>query len=181
MDAFEFTVAHDLGIGVVDLQGAEQGDEGSALGWRAGVGGTAFLVEASFVADADGVLVVVLDVGAGNPLWAAFVVFAVAGDVPVVAAVVGVAFGAVTALQVFEREGFVAAGGAAVEDEPFHFFHREDFFLFHFKIVLEVIPPSRHATLDCYSSQNCCNDGCNDLQYLFNCCPFKFHKKAFLK
>ena len=34
----------------------------------------------------------------------------------VVAAVVGVAFGAVTALQVFEREGFVAAGGAAVEN-----------------------------------------------------------------
>ena len=33
MDAFEFAVAHDLGGGVVDLQGAEQGDEGSALGW----------------------------------------------------------------------------------------------------------------------------------------------------
>ena len=26
MDALEFTVAEDLGIGVVDLQGAEQGD-----------------------------------------------------------------------------------------------------------------------------------------------------------
>ena len=63
MDAFEFAVTHDLGIGVVDLQGAEQGDEGSALGWRAGVGGAAFLVQASFVADADGVGIVVAGVG----------------------------------------------------------------------------------------------------------------------
>ena len=97
-----------------------------------------------------------------------------AGDVPVVAAVVGVAFGAVTALQVFEREGFVAAGGAAVEDEPFHFFHREDFFLFHFKIVLEVIPPSWHTALNSECSQNSCNHGCNDFPDLCDFGPIYF-------
>ena len=94
-------MADDLSIGVVFLEVFQQEEDSGFLGLCASVGGAAFLIEASFVADADGVLVVVLDVGAGNPLWAAFVVFAVAGDVPVVAAVVGVAFGAVTALQVF--------------------------------------------------------------------------------
>ena len=109
-------MADDLSIGVVFLEVFQQEEDGGFLGLGAGVGGAAFLIEASFVADADGVLVVVFDVGSGDPLRAAFVVLAVAGDVPVVAAVVGVAFGAVTALQVFEREGFVAAGGAAVDD-----------------------------------------------------------------
>ena len=44
MDAFEFAVAHDLGMGIVDLQGAEQGDEGSALLEGAGVGRAPMLV-----------------------------------------------------------------------------------------------------------------------------------------
>ena len=44
VDAFEFTVAHDLGIGIVDLQRTEQGDEGSTLLGSAGVGRTPFLV-----------------------------------------------------------------------------------------------------------------------------------------
>ena len=44
MDASEFAVAHDFGMGVVDLQGAEQGDEGSALLGGAGVGSTPMLV-----------------------------------------------------------------------------------------------------------------------------------------
>ena len=96
-------MADDLSIGVVFLEVFQQEEDGGFLSLGAGVGGAAFLIETSFVADADGVLVVVLDVGASDPLRATFVVFAVAGDVPVVAAVVGVAFGAVTALQVFER------------------------------------------------------------------------------
>ena len=53
MVAFEFTVAHDLGIGVVDLQGAEQSDESSSLGRGQGIGLMAFLIQASLVADAD--------------------------------------------------------------------------------------------------------------------------------
>lgn len=38
MDIGQFAVAHDLGMRVVDFQGAEQGDEGGALLWGAGVG-----------------------------------------------------------------------------------------------------------------------------------------------
>jgi len=62
VNAFEFTVAKDLGIGVVDLEGAEQGDEGCTLGWGACVGWIAFLVQAAFVTNADGVGVVVAGV-----------------------------------------------------------------------------------------------------------------------
>lgn len=85
-------------------------------------------------------LVVVLDVGSGDPLRASFVVFAITGDVPVVAAVVGIAFCAVTALQVFEREVFVAAGCTTVKDDPFQILHWESFFLFHTGILLNTEP-----------------------------------------
>ena len=38
MDAFELAVADDFGIGVIELQRAEQGDEGCTLGRGTGVG-----------------------------------------------------------------------------------------------------------------------------------------------
>ena len=44
VDAFEFVVAHDLGMGIVHLQGAEQSDEGSALLGGTGVGRLPMLV-----------------------------------------------------------------------------------------------------------------------------------------
>ena len=44
VDASEFAVAHDLGLGIVHLQGAEQGDEGSTLLEGARVGRTSMLV-----------------------------------------------------------------------------------------------------------------------------------------
>ena len=86
MDAFELTVADDLGIGVVELQRGEQRLEGQLLGRGTGVGGTALLVEAALVADADGVGVVVAGVGTDHLFGTAEVQLAVAGDVVVVAA-----------------------------------------------------------------------------------------------
>ena len=59
MDAFEFTVAEDLGIGVIDLQRAEQGDESSTLLRGTGVFWTTFFVEPAFVTDTNRVGVVV--------------------------------------------------------------------------------------------------------------------------
>ena len=44
VDTFEFAVAHNLGIGVIDLQGAEQSDEGGTLLGGTGVGRTPMLV-----------------------------------------------------------------------------------------------------------------------------------------
>ena len=119
-------------------------------------------------------LIVVLDVGAGDPLRATFVVFAIASDVPLVAAVVGVAFCAVAALQVFEREVLVAAGCAAVKDDPFQILHWESFFLFHISTLLEVIPIG-DATLDCQSTQNSCNYCCSEFQNLCDFGPIYFY------
>ena len=47
-------------------------------------------------------------------LRTALMILAIAGDVPVITAVEGIAFGAMTALQVFESEVLVAACGAAM-------------------------------------------------------------------
>ena len=44
MDAFEFAVAHNLGMGVVHFQGAEQSDEGGTLLEGTGVGSAPMLI-----------------------------------------------------------------------------------------------------------------------------------------
>ena len=78
-------MAKDLGIGVVDLQGSKQGDEGSLLGWGAGVVGLAIGIETSLIADADTVGVIATGMGTNHLLGAALVQLAVLGDVIVVA------------------------------------------------------------------------------------------------
>ncbi len=85
VDAREVAVTEDDGVGVVDAEGLQQSVQGGFLRCSAGVLGTALGVETSFVADADGVLVVVAGVGADEVLVARLVHFAVAGDVVVVA------------------------------------------------------------------------------------------------
>jgi len=51
MDALEFTMTDDLGIGIVHLQRVEQRKESPFLGRGAGVGSTAFLIETALVAE----------------------------------------------------------------------------------------------------------------------------------
>ena len=63
VDALQFTVADDLGIGVINLQRSEQGDESCTLGRRASVFSTAFLVETTLVANANGVGIVMPGMG----------------------------------------------------------------------------------------------------------------------
>ncbi len=86
MDTFQLAVPDDLGIRVVLFQRDEQRVEGELLSWGAGVGRTAFFVETSLVADADGVGVVVAGMGADHLLGTTEVQLSVAGDVVVVAA-----------------------------------------------------------------------------------------------
>ena len=117
MDAFEFAVAHDLGIGVVDLQGAEQGDEGSALGWRAGVGSAAFLIEATLVTDADAMGIVVTGMHADLVLIAGLEDLTIFFDVIVVADAFAVETGIVTGLEHFNSETLVAAGRRTMNDD----------------------------------------------------------------
>ena len=85
VDAFEFTVTDNLGIGIVLLQRTEQREEGLFLSRGAGIGGLAMGIEASLVADTDGVGVVVSGVGTDHLLGATEVELSVAGDVVVVA------------------------------------------------------------------------------------------------
>ena len=85
MDVGEVAVAEDAGIGMGLLQATEQAQQGAFLAGRAGVGGIAVLVEASFVTDAERVLVVAYGVGAHQLLVARLVGPTVAGDVVVVA------------------------------------------------------------------------------------------------
>ena len=164
----------DLRIGIILLEVFQQEEDSGFLSLSTGVGGASFLIETSFVADADGMLVVVLDVGAGNPFRTTFMVFAITGDVPVVAAVVGVAFCAVTALQVIERKVFVAAGCTTVEDEPLHILHWENFFLFHKRILLEVIPIG-DAGLHSKRSKNSSDYCCSEFQNLCDFGPIYFY------
>ena len=107
VDAFEFTVAHDLGIGVVDLQGAEQGDEGGSLGRRPGVGGAAFLIEASLVTDADGVGIVMAGMHADLVLITGLEDLTILFDVIVVADAFAVETGVVAGFEHFDSETLV--------------------------------------------------------------------------
>ena len=113
VDALQFTVPDDLGIRVVLFQRDEQRVEGELLGRRAGVGGAASLVEATLVADADGVGIVVAGVGADHLLGTAEVQLSVAGDVVVVAAALP-AFGFVHLVEPFQRNMLVRPRGRAV-------------------------------------------------------------------
>ena len=75
----------DLGIGIVDLQGSKQRDEGMLLGRGAGVVGLAIGIEATLIADADGMGVITTGMGTDHLLGAALVQLAVLGDVVMVA------------------------------------------------------------------------------------------------
>lgn len=121
MNVGEVAVTEDGGGGVVGLEGFQEGPKGGLLLRGAGVGFYAFGVDASFVADADGVLVVVTGMGTDEVLMAGLVDFAVAGDVVVVS-------GEAEALLVVSDEFFHGVGtvftrGAAVDDDEFYLAH----------------------------------------------------------
>ena len=64
VDVGEVAMAEDAGIGVGLLQATEQAQQGAFLAGRAGVGGVAVLVVATFVADAQWMAVVAYGMGA---------------------------------------------------------------------------------------------------------------------
>ena len=76
----EVAMAQDAGIGVVNLQGAKQRHEGALLGWGTDVGGLAIGIEASLIADADGMGVITTGVGTDHLLGAALVQLALLED-----------------------------------------------------------------------------------------------------
>ena len=78
-------MTEDDGIRVVDLQGAEQGNERCLLGRSACVGRSALFVKASFVADTNRVGIVATGMSSYHFFWTARMELAVLGDVVVVA------------------------------------------------------------------------------------------------
>ena len=156
VDAFEFVVALDDGVGVAGFQAAEQGDESFALGRGAGVGCVASLVEAAFVADADGVGIVVEGMHADLAFIASLVEAAVALDVVVIAYALVVEAGVVTFPEPLDGEALVAAGGRAVDDDEVDFAHDRS--------VLKGL----HTALDEVGAEDGGEDGYDDLEQLFD-------------
>lgn len=71
LDPWQVSVAYDLGIGIVDGQVLQKAYQGSLLGWGAGVGRIAVLVQAALIADADAVGIVATGMGSHVLLGAA--------------------------------------------------------------------------------------------------------------
>ena len=123
MDSFEFAVAHNAGIRVVDHQTAEQGNEGGTLGWSSGVGITTFFVQASFIADADGMGIVMTGMHADLILIAGLVELTIALNVVVVTDAFAVETGVVTGTEIIDREALVAAGRRTMDDDEIYSAH----------------------------------------------------------
>lgn len=109
VDAFEFTVAFDLSIGVIGLQGAEQGNEGCTLFWRPGIVSTAFLVIAALITDADGMGIVVSGMNTHLVLITGLIELTVTLNVVVIADALVMEPGVVTGFQHLDRETLVTA------------------------------------------------------------------------
>ena len=122
MDTFEFTVSHDLGIWVIDLQRSKQGDESSSLGWSSGVGRSSFLVEPAFVTDTDRVGIVVAGMSTDHLFRTPDVELSVTGNIIVVATAVPT-FGTVHLVELFERYTLVRPRSRTVNDNQIYSSH----------------------------------------------------------
>ena len=85
MNAFEFAVAYNLCIGIVEFQRVEQREELLLLGCSSCIGGATFLIKSAFVTNADGVGIVVAGVGSDFLIRTTLMQLAIACDVIVVA------------------------------------------------------------------------------------------------
>ena len=106
MDTFQLPVTDDLCIGVIDLQGSEQGDESCTLCWGTSVFCTSFLVKTTFVADADRMGVVMPGMSADLFFRASDVELTITGNVVVVATAIP-AFSAVYVVEQLKRQMLV--------------------------------------------------------------------------
>ena len=130
VDVGQIAVADDLSLGVGQLQTLQEVVEGGLLRRCTGILVATLRVETTFVTDANGVLVVVAGMGSSHFLRTTEMDFSIAGYIVVVAAT-GIAFGSMTAVEVFEAEGLITARCAAVQHDQLHFEHRKHLVLLH--------------------------------------------------
>ena len=113
MDTFEFTVAHDLCIGIIDLQASEQGDKGCTLRWGTGILSSAMFIETTFVTDADGMGIVMTCMSTDHLFGAALMELTITSNIIVVATAVP-AFGTVHLVELLERNVLARPGSCTV-------------------------------------------------------------------
>lgn len=168
MYAFEFTMAHDLGIGVIHLQGSKQGDKGSTLGRCAGVGSTAFLIQTSFIADTDGMGIVMAGMHADLFFITGLIELAILLNVVVIADALPVEPGIVAGTQHVDREALVAAGGTAMHDNQIDMTTHSD----------TLLKPVGRTTLNGDCSQDRRDDCCDESQHLNDGSPINFNHSS---
>ena len=168
MYAFEFTMAHDLGIGVIHLQGSKQGDEGSTLGRCPGIGSAAFLIQASFIADADRVSIVMSGMHTDLSFVTGLIELAILLNVVVIADAFPVEPGIVAGTQHVDRKALVAAGGTAMHDNQIDMTTHSD----------TLLKPVGRTTLNGYGSQDRRDDCCDESQHLNDGGPINFNHSS---
>ena len=119
----QFTVAEDEGIRIVDLQTAEQGNEGGTLGRSTGVGITAFLVQPSFIADADGMGIIMAGMHANLIFRAGLIDLTIALNIVMVTDAFAVETGIVIVTEHIDGVALVATGRRAVNDNEIYSAH----------------------------------------------------------
>ena len=107
-DVREFIMAYDAGIGILCRQFLEEGEHGSLLGVSTSVVRTTFLIEATFITDAERALVVVDGMSTTDILRENRDNGAIATDVVVIGGLAEA--GHACCDQAFDAEGAVAAG-----------------------------------------------------------------------
>ena len=146
-DPGEVSVTEDLGFGIVGAEALEKFYHGLLLGRSASVGGIAVGIETALVANANAVGVVMLGMGAGFALGAAWVDHAVFRDVVVVADG-SEATSLVAGFQGFYREIPGYPCGGTVDYYHVYFSHNEFFFiillLLFYNLFSKITPSFRH-------------------------------------
>jgi hypothetical protein len=116
----ELTMTKDAGFGIVFCEGFQQLVEGMLLFLGSCIVGYSFLIQAPFIDDAKGTMVVVPGVNTLDTLWQQRNDITVTSDVIVIAALA--VFGFATGYQILDAERLVAPIGHAVYDEQFYRF-----------------------------------------------------------
>ena len=120
-DLWEITMSEDNGVGIVGFEFLQLVKQGSFLSWRTGVIILAFFIDATLVADADGVAVVAHYMGTGILFRAPCPGLAILVDVPVVPYPTP-PLGLVPALEILDADTLAQLGGGAVHHQVLHFF-----------------------------------------------------------
>lgn len=120
-------MADDFGLRIGFFQVLEQEPKGGLLFGSTSIGIAAFVVHATNVADADGVLVVVLDMGTGKFLGTTWMNASILVDDPVVAAA-SPSLCLVEVVEVIDSQLLTGFGVGAVNDNPLHVLHWEHWF-----------------------------------------------------